>query len=80
MISGSLDINTLALLVLGAMTLLNTYYIRKTEKNTNSMKDALVKATGEASHAAGVEVGRTEGIQTAATLAAAAINRSDKDK
>lgn len=30
------------------------------EKATNSMKDALVKATGEKEHAAGVEVGRKE--------------------
>jgi hypothetical protein len=27
---------------------------RRTEKNTNSMKDALVKSTAEASHAAGM--------------------------
>ncbi len=32
-----------------------------TEINTNSMKDALVKSTGESAHAAGLEQGREEG-------------------
>ena len=36
------------------------------EKNTNSIKDALVKSTGEAAHAAGVEQGRGEGEASAA--------------
>ena len=36
------------------------YYTHRTEKNTNSMKDALVKATGEAHFAEGREVGREE--------------------
>jgi len=35
--------------------------IQKLELNTNSIKDALVKATGEAAHAAGVAEGRREG-------------------
>jgi hypothetical protein len=41
----------------------------QTEKNTNSMKDALVKATGQAQHAAGMEAGRAEGAVKAAALA-----------
>ena len=36
------------------------------EQNTNSIKDALVKSTGEAAHAAGVEQGRGEGEASAA--------------
>lgn len=42
---------------------------KKTELNTNSMKDALVKAVGDAQHAAGKEEGRTEGAEKAAILA-----------
>jgi hypothetical protein len=34
------------------------YYIRKLEKNTNSIKDALVKVTGESEHAKGVLEGQ----------------------
>ena len=41
----------------------------QTEKNTNSMKDALVLATKQAAHAAGHEEARLEGEATAATLA-----------
>lgn len=41
----------------------------KTEINTNSMKDALVKATGEAAHAAGKEEGRSEGEAKAVIVA-----------
>lgn len=41
----------------------------KTELNTNSMREALVIATGDAAHAAGLEQGRTEGEAKAATLA-----------
>lgn len=40
----------------------------KTEQNTNSMKDALVKATSEAAHSAGKEQGRIEGEVKAAAL------------
>jgi hypothetical protein len=36
------------------------YYTWRTEKNTNSMKDALVKTTGIAAHAAGREEMRAE--------------------
>ena len=36
------------------------WYARRTEKNTNSMKDALVKASSEAAHAAGREEMRDE--------------------
>jgi hypothetical protein len=38
----------------------NSTKIEQIEVATNSMKDALVKATGEAAHAAGVKEGRAE--------------------
>ena len=37
-----IDGNTWMLFVVAVLTGINTYYSRKTEKNTNSMKDALV--------------------------------------
>lgn len=40
--------------------LFTVYYTRRTEKNTNSMKDALVKTTGESEKAKGVIQGRHE--------------------
>lgn len=36
------------------------FYSRRTEKNTNSMKDALVASTAKASHAEGVVEGKAE--------------------
>jgi hypothetical protein len=43
MISG-VEVNTLILLVVAIVTAINTYYSRRTEKNTNGLKDALVRA------------------------------------
>ena len=63
----------LAIAVLNSITALLAYRTHKltlkVEKATNSMKDALVEATGEAAHAAGKEEGRIAGEQKAATLA-----------
>lgn len=42
--------------------------VEKIELATNSMKDALVKATGEAAHAAGLKEGQDAGEEKAATL------------
>lgn len=42
--------------------------IHKIELATNSMKDALVKATGDAAHAAGLKEGQVAGEAKAATL------------
>ena len=64
-----LDPNILGWIIIGALTLINTYYSRKTEKNTNSMKDALVKATSDASYRAGHRDATAEAADTAATLA-----------
>lgn len=69
MITGSLDINTLGLIILGLVQLINLYYIRRTEKNTNSMKDALVAQASVLGHAAGVVAGKAEAVSTATVLA-----------
>ena len=61
--------NTIGLIIIGLLTLVNTYYTRRTEKNTNSMKDALVKSTADSSHAAGREEGRAEAKAGAALVA-----------
>lgn len=53
-----IDLQTIALVLIGVMNLVTLYYSRKTEKNTNSMKDALVEATAKLSHAEGKEEGR----------------------
>lgn len=60
-----------ALAAFGAF-LLSWWNSRKIEQvhlATNSMKDALVSATGTAAHAAGREEGRIEGEAKAAVLA-----------
>lgn len=49
----AIDINTAILLAVAILTIINTVISRNTEKNTNSMKDALVKRTAEASEAKG---------------------------
>lgn len=54
----TLDLQTIVLLIVAAMNMITMYYTRKTEKNTNSMKDALVEATAKVSHAEGREEGR----------------------
>lgn len=61
--------NTLGLIVVGLMNLATLYYTRRTEKNTNSMKDALVARTAESSHAAGRDEMRVESEATAALVA-----------
>ncbi len=65
--------NTVALIILALITWSTRTNIQKIEVATNSMKDALVKATGEAEHAAGKEEGRTESARTAAALAQGVI-------
>ena len=71
----TLDPNStlLAIAVLNVITAFLAYRTHKltkeVEKQTNSMKDALVASTREASFAAGHDKGRLEGEATAATLA-----------
>jgi len=55
-----IDGNTWVLLAVAALTAINTYYSRKTEKNTNSMKDALVASADVEGHARGLKEGREE--------------------
>ncbi len=50
---------------------------KQVEVATNSMKDALVKATGEASHAAGLAEGKASGERRAATLAEGVLQGSE---
>jgi len=38
----------------------NAIIVRKLERNTNSIKDALVKVTGEKEHARGLQEGRSQ--------------------
>lgn len=58
MVTGVDLMNSILLLAVAVLTSVNTYYSRKTEKNTNSMKDALVLTTAIASDAVGFERGR----------------------
>ena len=51
------DWNTLGLVLVALINFYGAYMARKTEKNTNSMKDALVAATAKASRAEGVVEG-----------------------
>ncbi len=69
-------VNNIVLLLIGLTSLYTAWLSKKTkeaaektEVNTNSMKDALILSTREASHAAGKEEGRIEGREIAATLA-----------
>jgi hypothetical protein len=55
-----IDGNTWVLLMVAVLTGFNTYYTRKTEKNTNSMKDALVASADIEGHARGLKEGREE--------------------
>jgi len=45
-----------------ALIAYNTYLTRRTEKNTNSMKDALVASTAKASHAEGLAEGKASNV------------------
>lgn len=54
------SLDTIVLLIVAIMNALTLYYTHKTEKNTNSMKDALVASTAKASHAEGLAEGKAE--------------------
>lgn len=69
MFKGPLDINVLGLIILGVIQLINLYYTRRTEKNTNSMKDALVAQASIVGHAAGVVAGKAEAVGAATVIA-----------
>ena len=53
-----LDYNLVLLLIVAVMNAYTAWMSRKTEKNTNSMKDALVASTAKASHAEGLAEGK----------------------
>lgn len=69
MFKGPVDLNIVGLIILAIMQLITLYYTRRTEKNTNSMKDALVAQAGVLGHAAGVVAGKAEAVSTATVLA-----------
>ena len=54
------DWNTVGLLLASMISLYTAFISRRTEKNTNSMKDALVKLTGEEAFRRGLKQGRDE--------------------
>ena len=61
-------VNTAMLLGVAGLTAHTNYVAKLTEKNTNSMKDALVDATKIASRAEGLAAGRAEGVLKAEGL------------
>ncbi len=50
----------LAMFIIAVMSVVNFFTIRVLEKNTNSIKDALVQVTGESERAKGVIEGREQ--------------------
>ena len=55
-----ITINTILLLGVAALNAYTAYISHRTEKNTNSMKDALVATTQKLAHAQGLREGRDE--------------------
>ena len=51
-----------AMLIIAIMSVVNFFTIRILEKNTNSIKDALVKVTGESERAKGFLEGKEQSI------------------
>lgn len=68
-ITFNLDLQTMFLLMIAAMNMVTLIISRRTEKNTNSMKDALVDATAKASHAEGMTDQRKETADVRAAVA-----------
>ena len=62
----STDYNIILLMIIAGLNAYTAWQSRRTEKNTNSMKDALVAATAKASHAEGKAEGKAEDAATAA--------------
>ncbi len=61
------DLNTLFLMIIAVANAISAFYVWRTrtdigtlEKNTNSIKDALVAVTAESSQAKGVLLGRAQ--------------------
>ena len=76
----TLDPNVVMWALVGAINLATLYYTRRTEKNTNSLKDELVASTKSSSHAAGLEEGRLAGERKAAVLAQGELAQSKKEE
>jgi hypothetical protein len=54
------NFNTIVILLVAASNVYIAYISHRTEKNTNSMKDALVASTAKASRAEGMAAGKKE--------------------
>lgn len=67
--SFNIDLQTVVLLIIAILNMVTLYISRKTEQNTNSMKDALVAATAKASHAEGMTDQRKETADVKAQVA-----------
>lgn len=65
----NLDFNAVILLTVAIMNGLTLFYTRRTEKNTNSMKDALVLSTYKEAHSDGMNEQRAKSELKAASLA-----------
>ncbi len=82
-----MDTNNLVLLFIAAMNVVTAFLswrthqlTQKVEVATNSMKDALVKATGEASHAAGMVEGLAQGAAEKALFNAGVKSEQEEHK
>jgi len=82
-----MDINNLILLLVALMNAFTAFMAYRTHQNvlvvelaTNSMKDALVAATGSAAHAAGVTEGRAQAKADRAMFNAGVKSERDTEK
>lgn len=83
----NVDINEVILAVIAIMNALTAFLAYRTHVNmagvvaaTDGMKDALVKATGQASHAAGVTEGLAQGAADKALFEAGAKSAMENNK
>lgn len=74
-----IDHNTAVLLLVAVMNAATLFYTRRTEKNTNSMKDALVVSTSAVAHQAGRNEAAAEARDVAATLAEGVLQGRNQD-
>lgn len=76
------SLNSVILLMIAVLNTYSVYIAHRTEKNTNSMKDALVAATAKASLAqglaAGTAAGKAQGLAQGRVEGAAAATEQPK--
>jgi hypothetical protein len=66
----NINLDTIILLIVAIMNGSTLYFTRRVEKNTNSMKDALVAAKAKEAYGAGHDDARVEGEAKARAVAA----------